>query len=559
MYVVSLTFEEMHGKFLNPGQTRKFHFEVTRLRDGRSYATRRVDAIQDGILVFTASMSFQRPEQDQPEYFAPPPVVNAASKFELLREVPDGHSNVATHVLPPDMCLSGENLFDYAMENMSKDSRWYAFLEATKRHQEWLPVEYRQFLLGAMQANINKGPPSMMASLDHTMWFSNAFHMSDWLLMVIENQSTSNGRALILARIYNSNGVLVATTNTYLLPNIPVIIPFDLVQDWPAYTDLVDGGKVHWTALASRYGDHEVPVITKSDEGCHPKTQKLAEAIKQIERASNVPIYIKDWHLVRTARTDALSRTSDDPSSRTLPYRTPFLFADDWMNNVTLPAKSDAAPFLPDAWLLSERGVPLESDDFRFCYAGTKGSSTPLHRDGFPDRRTSELAPSFAVMEAWRADGKLGPYSDGLEGWTGWEEVRSRVYTVEQELNHNWCNSVNLISMYEAMEHETDDVTEALSDVREMLQQNNPSDWQTEFAGLVQDIVRQDAGWAWEGFWHMILHNITQSIYRPSEDFVYARIRTLISRFSHREEAAWLPASVTTELRQLSAAVGRNN
>lgn len=88
-------------------------------------------------------MSFQRPEQDQPEYFAPPPVVNAASKFELLREVPDGHSNVATHVLPPDVCLSGENLFDYAMENMSKDSRWYAFLEATKRHQEWLPVEYR--------------------------------------------------------------------------------------------------------------------------------------------------------------------------------------------------------------------------------------------------------------------------------------------------------------------------------------------------------------------------------------------------------------------------------
>ena len=57
---------------------------------------------------------------------------------------------------------------------------------------------------------------------------------------------------------------------------------------------------------------------------------------------------------------------------------------------------------------------------------------------------------------------------------------------------------------------QTDDVTEALSDVREMLQQNNPSDWQTEFAGLVQDIVRQDAGWAWEGFWHMILHNITQ-------------------------------------------------
>lgn len=44
---------------------------------------------------------------------------------------------------------------------------------------------FSQFLLGAMQANLKKGPPTMMASLDHTMWFSNAFHMSDWLLMVV--------------------------------------------------------------------------------------------------------------------------------------------------------------------------------------------------------------------------------------------------------------------------------------------------------------------------------------------------------------------------------------
>lgn len=116
---------------------------MSRLRDGRSYVTRRVDAIQDGILVFTASMSFQRPEPEQPDYFAPPPVVDAANKFELLREVPDGHGNIATHVLPPEMCLSGENRTDYALENISKDDKWYPFLKEAKEHQEWLPVEYR--------------------------------------------------------------------------------------------------------------------------------------------------------------------------------------------------------------------------------------------------------------------------------------------------------------------------------------------------------------------------------------------------------------------------------
>ena len=52
---------------------------------------------------------------------------------------------------------------------------------------------------------------------------------------------------------------------------------------------------------------------------------------------------------------------------------------------------------------------------------------------------------------------------------------------------------------------------------------------------------------------------LIKSIYRPPEDFVYARIQTLLDRFSQREETAWLPASVTEALRKLSAAVERND
>lgn len=53
---------------------------------------------------------------------------------------------------------------------------------------------------------------------------------------------------------------------------------------------------------------------------------------------------------------------------------------------------------------------------------------------GFPDQRTSEIAPSFAEMEARRAAGRLGHYRDGRDGWPGWDDVRLRVYTVEQEV-----------------------------------------------------------------------------------------------------------------------------
>ena len=262
--------------------------------------------------------------------------------------------------------------------------------------------------------------------------------------------------------------------------------------------------------------------------------------------------------------------------------------ADEGMNNVAGLADVDGPrPFQPDNALAG--GAPFDSDDFRFCYAGCAGSSTPLHRDGtqrqcthtvytsyswstniagrkrwrlfapsdaallrrtylattflltagFPDQRTSEVAPSYAEMERRRAAGTLGHYQDGYEGWPGWEDVRVRVYTVEQapgqtlfvpsnwyhevenltdcisvrcartlltQLNHNWCNAVNLLSMYVAMEDESDDVAAALSDVRELLQAQNA--WEYEFTRITQQVVEQDAGGAWAGFWRMGLHNL---------------------------------------------------
>ncbi|WFC97977.1 palmitoyl-CoA hydrolase [Malassezia yamatoensis] len=519
---------QQHGKFLNPGLLQKFRFDVSRLRDGRSYLTRRVDVWQEGILVFTASMSFQRPEPEQPDYYAPPPIISATGKFELLRDVPDGHSNVPTHVLPPELSISGENRFDWALENAPKDVKWYPLFEQTKAVQAWLPVEYRHFLINAMQANINLGPASMMTSLDHTMWFSNTFRMSDWLLMVIENQSTSNGRALVMARVYNSSGLLVATTNEYLGKNKPVILPFDLVQNWPAFTDLVDQDRVDWSALVTRYGDHQVPVVTDKGEDTCQREMSLAEAVDMIQDTNGEKsIYIKDWHLTRCARTDKLAKKANDPLSRILPYRTPHIFSDDWMNNVNPPAApTQDLPFAADSWLLTHQKAAVESDDFRFCYAG------------FPDQRSSELASSYSDMEDKYAADRLGPYRDGYDGWPGWQDVRARVYTLEQE---------------------TDDAANALRDVRDMLYESNRDSWQMEFTQLVQDIVLKNAGWAWEGFWRMILHNLEQPPCKPSHrspsTFVYGNINSILTRFSKREDAQYLPSEVHQVLSQLRTKV----
>lgn len=231
------------------------YYYVKKLRDGRSYMTRRVDAMQDQTLIFTATVSFQLPEPSQPQFYAPPPIIGATGTFKLMKFMPDGHSNLPTEVLLPDMCQPGSERYLKALEHTPKEAILHKYLTKYTNDQQNLPVEFRpavptvfdenghiqygtklaywlrarghspgsvndqravlgfhidQFMLGNMLANLREGPPSMMASLDHTMWFHNDFDMSNWLLMVVENQAASNGRALIMARVYRGDGVLVA-------------------------------------------------------------------------------------------------------------------------------------------------------------------------------------------------------------------------------------------------------------------------------------------------------------------------------------------------------------
>ena len=162
----------------------------------------------------------------------------------------------------------------------------------------------------------------------------------------------------------------------YLRANQPVILPRTLVQGWPA---LKRWGGDFWAVLEADYGEQSVPVVVDDR-----RDMRLGDAVAVV-RERKCPVYIKDWHLVRDSRDG-----SDHASDRQLPYWTPSIFADDCacaltgMNNVTPQAKG-AYPYGPDCWLRANTdGYAV--DDFRFCYAGTAGSSTTLHRDGVYSR-----------------------------------------------------------------------------------------------------------------------------------------------------------------------------
>ena len=81
---------------------------------------------------------------------------------------------------------------------------------------------------------------------------------------------------------------------------------------------------------------------------------------------------------------------------------------------------------------------------------------------------------------------------------SGWYHSVENLSPFVISINHNWCNAVNLPSMFKSMCEEVEDTEEAVSDVKELLVRRlgkKTMEMQREWVQVVQDIVRQNAGW----------------------------------------------------------------
>jgi acyl-CoA thioesterase-2 len=205
----------LHGYFLRPGDAQsRTVFIVERLRDGGSFATRRVNAIQHGETIFSMSASFQTdqsgiehqdampsapPPDDLPELTAMRAFDNAGFKqFEEwdVRVVP--REELAL--------LPGK---------ASQQQVWF-------RHRDPLPddpvlhicaLAYMSdlTLLGSAQVNhVEERTHLQVASLDHAMWFMRAFRADEWLLYDQSSPSACGGRALTQGKIFTRTGEMVA-------------------------------------------------------------------------------------------------------------------------------------------------------------------------------------------------------------------------------------------------------------------------------------------------------------------------------------------------------------
>lgn len=216
----------LHGYFLLAGDpTHPIIYEVERTRDGGSFTTRRVKAIQHGRIIFTMSVSFQRAEE----------------AYEHQVRMPD--------VPPPDQLPTAQELIGRLVDQLPETMRNYWRRE---RPIEMKPVDVRRYLSREpaepaqyiwIRANgtlpddlrlhqcvlayasdftlldtalIAHGkvlfdPDIQLASLDHAMWLHRPFRADGWLLYAQDSPSTHAARGFCRGSFFDQEGRLIAS------------------------------------------------------------------------------------------------------------------------------------------------------------------------------------------------------------------------------------------------------------------------------------------------------------------------------------------------------------
>ncbi|MBL0716403.1 MAG: acyl-CoA thioesterase II [Desulfosarcina sp.] len=216
----------LHAYFMRPGvATKPIVYTVDCIRDGKSFTTRRVVAIQNGRAIFSMAVSFQIEEDGfdhQDEAPRVPGPDGLEPEIETARRLAD---KIPAGIREKILC---EKPIEIRQVNpvdpfapQKKPPKKYAWFKAIERMPD--EVAAHQYML-AYASDFNLvatalyphghtfwEPDIQIASLDHAMWFHRDFRMDDWLLYAMESPNACKARGLSLGRIYTRDGRLVAT------------------------------------------------------------------------------------------------------------------------------------------------------------------------------------------------------------------------------------------------------------------------------------------------------------------------------------------------------------
>ncbi|CAN7042067.1 unnamed protein product [Brassica rapa subsp. trilocularis] len=205
-------------------------YEVSRLRDGNNFATRRVDARQKGKTIFTLFASFQREQQgfDHQESNMPHmlPPETLVSRDEMLQRRMTDHlipryyrNKVATQYtapLPIDIRFCEPNYSTEERKSPSRLKYWFKARGELSDDQALhrCVVAFASDLMYAFissDPHLKKRMSAVPVSLDHSMWFHRPLRADDWLLFVMVNLTASQSRGLATGEMFNRKGELVVS------------------------------------------------------------------------------------------------------------------------------------------------------------------------------------------------------------------------------------------------------------------------------------------------------------------------------------------------------------
>ena len=217
----------LHGYFILGGDvTRPIIYQVDTLRDGGSFSTRRVTAIQKGKVIFVMAASFQVKQEGidhqntMPTVVGPENLLTDLQQAELYKDqIPDIYKKLKNREQQAIEFRPVEKM-NFDLEDAGKEER-NVWMQVTEKIKMDLPLQHQllayasdyDLLLTALyphrsEVEINK---MFLASLDHAMWFHRDFDFSEWLLYVIDSPSASNSRGMGFGRIFDRQKRMVAT------------------------------------------------------------------------------------------------------------------------------------------------------------------------------------------------------------------------------------------------------------------------------------------------------------------------------------------------------------
>lgn len=217
----------MHGYFILAGDLEvPVVYFVDRLRDGGSFTTRRVTAIQRGNAIFNLSASFHRREpglEHQAEMPQVPPPEELPSELEMIRAGADRIPEPLRPVLTQDRPLDVRPVDEADPFDTSRRPPRRRYWVRTVGPLGDDPLVHQAALAYASDYGLlvtslrphgmsHRDRRLMVASLDHSLWFHRPFRMDEWLLYVSDSPAAYGGRGFARGSYFSREGELVASS-----------------------------------------------------------------------------------------------------------------------------------------------------------------------------------------------------------------------------------------------------------------------------------------------------------------------------------------------------------